>query len=286
MGKPSRGVVAVGGLSTGHARVGRPRPVPSADGSALLSAVGAWLVGVEPAVCAVIGPDFPSDLIRTITRAGIDLSRVQLAPAGDSPADDLEPSSDQVASVGPNWAVHVCGMSTLRQRAIIRAVNQRVALVTLDTVYRPARIEPDRKELLALASDCDAFLSGRGEVTHLWPGEPPREVLRHVARAGIRTAVIKLGLGGSIGIREGSITWMPAFPVTASGVTRGGDAYAGAFAAMFAVERDLPRAMAWAAAAASVVVESSDTLDVLTDYARRKVESRARTLTAELKPGR
>lgn len=285
MGKPSRGVVAVGALSSGYLGNRTARPFAGAGGSALLSAVGAWLVGVEAAICAVIGPDFPSDQIRIITRAGIDLSRVRLASADELSSDDLEPSVDQLASVSPNWAVHLCGMSIQRQRAIIHALNQRVALMTLDTIFIPARLEPDRKELLALAAQCDAFLPGRAEVSRLWPGEPPREVLRHLARSGARAAVIKLGLGGSIGIREGAITWIPAFPVTASDAARGGDTYAGAFAATFGADRDLARAMAAGAAAASVICESTDALDVLTEYGRKKTESRARTLLSELRQG-
>ena len=285
MGKPSRGALAVGSLSTVQVRTGKPRPIAGAGGSALLSAVGAWLVGADAALCAVIGPDFPSDLIRAITRSGIDLSRVRMATEEELAADVMEPSVDQLASVSPNWAVHLCGMSTMRQHAITRLVNQRVALLTLDTIYIPARIEPERKELLELAARCDAFLPGRAELTQLWPGEPPREILRLLARSGVRAAVIKLGLGGSIGIREGVITWIPAFPVTPSGVTRGGDAYAGAFAATYVADHELSRAMAWAAAAASVVIETSDVLDTLTDYGRKKVESRARTLLSELRQG-
>lgn len=285
MGKPSRGVVAVGRLSTTPFHLGKPRPIAGAGGSALLSAVGAWLVGADAAICAVIGPDFPNDLIRPLARAGIDLSRVRQATAAELAAGELDPSVDQLASVSPNWAVHLCGMSTRRQEAILRRVNQRVALVTLDTIYVAGNIEPEREQLIRIAAECDAFMPGRAEVTQLWPGEPPREVLRLLARHGVRTAVIKLGLGGSIGIREGVITWMPAFPVTASEAAAGGDAYAGGFAATFSIDRDLPRAMAWGAAAASVVCETSDLIDTLTDYARKKAESRARTLLSELRQG-
>jgi sugar/nucleoside kinase (ribokinase family) len=275
----------VGGLSTGYLGNERPRPTAGAGGSALLSAVGAWLVGAEAAVCAVIAPDFPGDQIRIITRAGIDLSRVRLASPDELSSGDLEPSADQLASVSPNWAVHLCGLSTRRQAAIIHRVNQRVALLTLDTIYIPARLEPERKDVLSLAAQCDAFLPGRAEVSQLWPGEPPREVLRELARSGARAAVIKLGLGGSIGIREGAIIWIPAFPIKASADARGGDAYAGAFAATFAIDRDLARAMAWGAAAASVVMESSIVLDVLSEYGRKKTESRARSLLSELRQG-
>jgi hypothetical protein len=218
----------VGGLSTGYLGNERPRPNAGAGGSALLSAVGAWLVGTEAAICAVVAPDFPADQIRIIMRAGIDLSRVRLATPDELSSDELEPSADQLASVSPNWAVHLCGLSTRRQAAIIHRLNQRVALLTLDTIYIPARLEPERKDVLALAAQ---------------------------------------------------------FPIKASAEARGGDAYAGAFAATFMIDRDLARSMAWGAAAASVVMESSVVLDVLSEYGRKKTESRARSLLSELRQG-
>jgi sugar/nucleoside kinase (ribokinase family) len=104
-----------------------------------------------------------------------------------------------------------------------------------------------------------------------------------LARRGVRAAVIKLGVGGSIGIREGAISRMPAFPVTASGATSGGEAYGGAFTARFSIDRNLPRAMAWATAAASAILESSMVLDQLTEFARRTAEFRARMLEADIR---
>ncbi|HEY4845834.1 MAG TPA: PfkB family carbohydrate kinase [Candidatus Dormibacteraeota bacterium] len=277
MGKPSRGVVAVGGLSFDRVRA-RYDPSSGADGSALRAAVGAWLVGVDAAVCAVIGSDFPTELIVGVTRAGVDVSRVRLAPDPDAVLGaDREPLPEQLASLGPRWSVHICGLTPVRQREILRAVNQRVALITLDTGQRSGKVEP----AVELAASADAFLPGQRDLAPLWPGIPPQDALRGLVRRGVRTAVIKLGTSGSMGIHDGAITSMPAYPVTASGTTGGGDAYAGAFSAMFAADRDLPRAMAWASAAASVVVESFATLDPLNEFGRGKVAYRARILEAE-----
>jgi sugar/nucleoside kinase (ribokinase family) len=279
VGNLSRGVVVFGGLSYARPRPTAAEPAAGADGSALRAAVGAWLVGADAAVCGVVGSDFPTGLILDITRAGIDLSR--LRPVTDQAAiagADMDPRPEQLASLSPRWSVHLCGLSPVRQREILRAVNQRAAVVTLDTVHRPGKAEP---AIVELATAVDAFLPGQREAAQLWPGKPPSDVLQGLARRGVRAAVIKLGTGGSIGIRDGAITSMPAYPVIASGVTGGGDAYAGAFAAIFAADRDLPRAMAWASAAASVVVESFATLDPLTEFGRSKVEYRARILEAE-----
>jgi hypothetical protein len=280
VGKRSRGVVAVGGLSIGRWRSVSSGAAPPADGSALRAAIGAWLVGVESAVCAVVDSAFPTDVILDITRAGIDLSRLRPRPEpGVSSDANGDPTPAQLAKLSPRWSVHVCGMALPHQRDIVRALTQRVALVTVDA---PGGGKSDADDVLTLAASCDGFLPSLKEVSELWPGQPPREVLRLIARRGVPAAVIRLGVGGSIGIHEGTITWMPAFPVTASGVTGGGDAYAGAFAATFAADRDLPTAMAWATAAASAVVESGETLDPLNAFARSRVESRARALLDEM----
>jgi sugar/nucleoside kinase (ribokinase family) len=283
MGKSSRGVIAVGRLSVDRDATVRADPPTSADGPALAAAVGAWLVGFEAAVCAVIGPDFPTRLLVEFTRAGIDTSRVR--PVGrpdDEPGADLDPLPEQLASLSPRWTVHICGLSLGRQREIVRAVSQRVACTTLD-IDLARTPELDVEDLLALAAQCDAFLPGHREVAQLWPGETPRAVLRLMARAGVRAAVIKLDAGGSLGMRDGDVVSMPAFPVTASGRIPGGDVYAGAFAAMYAADQDLGRAMAWATAAASVAIESNVLLGQVSDFARNRVEARARILDGAIK---
>jgi hypothetical protein len=282
VGKPSRGVVVVGGLAFDRVRMARQAPASGADGSALRAAVGAWLVGVDAAVCAVIRADFPTELIVGVTRAGVDLSRVRLAPdQKGGPGADLEPWPEQLVSLSRRWSVHLCGLSPARQREIMCAVNQRSAVITLDAAHVAGTVEADAEAIVDLATRSDAFLPGRNDAAQLWPGEPPRDVLLKLARRGVGTTVITLGAEGSIGIRDGAITSMPAYPVTLSGLTGGGDAYGGAFAAMFSGHRDLPRAMAWASAASSVVLESFAALDALTEFARSKVEYRARILEAE-----
>jgi ribokinase len=283
MGKSSRGVIAVGRLSIERVPTALADPPHSADGTALAAAVGAWLVGVDAAVCAVIAPDFPTRLILEITRAGIDTSRIRpVAPRDGLSRSDLDPLPEQLASLGPRWSVHICGLSPNRQREIVRAISQRVACITLDIDLAGTK-NPDVGEVVALAAECDAFLPGRKEVAQLWPGEAPRAVLRLMARAGVRAAVIKLGAGGSLGMRDGEIISMPAFPVAASGRMGGGDAYGGAFAAVYGADQDLRRAMAWATAAASVVVESHVALGQVSEFARNRVEARARILDGAMK---
>jgi sugar/nucleoside kinase (ribokinase family) len=283
MGKSSRGVIAVGRLSMDRASTVGADPPSSADGPALGAAVGAWLVGVDAAVCGVIGPDFPTWRILEFTRAGIDTSRLRPVGPGDGlPRADLEPEPEQLAGLSPRWSVHICGLSLGRQREILRAISRRVASITLDLDLTGGD-EPDLNDVLALAAQCDAFLTSHRDVAQLWPGETPRAVLRLMAHAGIRAAVIKLGAGGSLGMRDGDIISMPAFPVAAGGGLGGGDVYAGAFTAMYAADQDLRRAMAWATAASSVVVESNVLLGQVSEFARNRVEARARILDGAMK---
>ena len=281
VGKLSGGVVAVGALSMLSPPDGVQHSKPVAGGSSLLAAIGAWLVGREAAICALIGSEVSTELIRQLTRAGIDLSRSRSQSGiGET---QREPTPEQLASVSPSWSVHLCGLSPLCQRELQRAVAQRVMSVTVDTQRKAELAGADRQEIIQIAAAADAFLIGRGEVEALWPGEPPREVLRILGRQGVTTAIIKLGVGGSIGIQEGRISWMSAFPLTRPAATSGGDVYAGAFSAMFAPDRNLARAMAWATAAASTVMESPSPLDLLTEFGRRTVESRARVLETDLR---
>jgi sugar/nucleoside kinase (ribokinase family) len=283
MGKSSRGVIAVGRLSIDREPTVGADPPPSADGPALAAAVGAWLVGVDAAVCAVIAPDFPTRLILEFTRAGIDTSRIQPAAVADGSARaDLDPLPEQLASLSPRWSVHVCGLPAGRQREIVRAVSPRAASITLDVDLAGVE-EPNVNDFLALAAQCDAFLLGHMKVAQFWPGEAPRSVLRLMAHAGVRAAVIKLGAGGSLGMRQGEVISMPAFPVAASGRIPAGDLYSGAFAAIYAGDQDLRRAMAWATAAASVAVESNVLLSQISDFARNRVEARARILDGAMK---
>lgn len=251
-----RGLLAVGGVEATHA------------------AVGAWLAHADAALCSTLGAELRQELVRDLERAGIDTTRVR------STGEPL-PTADQLSGISAAWAVHLCAMPPHRQSELIDAVAGHVALVTLDTVFTVGEIEPEANDILTLAARCDAFLPSREDIAHLWPGQPPREVLRLLVRHGCRTAVIKLGRGGSIGIHDETITWMPAFPVTTSGSPGAGDAYCGGFAARYAADRNIAVAMAWGTAAASAVIESAGPFSALTEHSRRRVAQRAELLVRE-----
>jgi ribokinase len=294
-------MLSAGGISIDTIRTRDGDEGPHVGGNAVYAAAGAWLVGADAGLCARVGSDFPAELMRELERVRFDTSRVrstagrslkvtldyrsdprrQSYAADSGHNEELDPTPDQLGRLDRRWALHICGISPGRQRELIDAASGLAALLTLDTVVIPGEIEPDADGLLLMAARCDAFLPSREEVAHLWRGQPPREVLRMLVDAGCRAAVIKLGAGGSIGITDQTITWMPAYPATATDTTGAGDAYCGAFAATFAEDGDLKQAMAWATAAASMVIEVFGALSPLTDYARHTVAQRAHMLLSE-----
>lgn len=274
------GVVAVGALPTDP-----DAPDSTAangwTGNALLAAIGAWLVGVNAAVCSLVGRNPSDEPLRFFARAAVDVTSVGTASAREAKPDYSEPPPDQLDKLAQGWMVHLCRMSTPRQLEIVRAVRQRVALLTVDSAYRGDGVGAYRAELFEIAEDCDAIVLGRRDLEEVWPHESPREALRLLARSGARCVVMKLGGGAAIGFQGDVRTWIPGFPPGSPAIMPGGDAYAAAFAAAFADNRDLRRAMAWAGAAASAVVESASPLELLNDYGRRAVASRLKVLESQ-----
>lgn len=278
MARSSAGVVAVGGLPFDQAPSTSTASVPGPS-NAVLAAVGAWLAGGNTTICSVIPPEFPTELIRNIARSPIDLSRVRLVSAAEAASGIMEPIPEQLASVGSHWAVHVLRLSLPRQQEIVRAVSRRVTLTSVDIGDAPGMNGNGASAAPYALGDVALF--GRKEAERLWPRQSPRDALRLLAKRGRRVAVITLGSSGSIGIRDDVISWLPAFSMRKAAKWPGCDAYGGAFAAAFVSEFNLRRAMAWASAAASAVMESDSPFELMNEFARRTVASRARLLERE-----
>lgn len=274
MASSSSGVIVVGALPFDQATASTSGPPP---GNVLLGAVGAWLAGGRAAICSVIPPEFPTERIRDIARSPIDLSRVRLVSAAEATSGLTEPIPEQLASVGSSWAVHVLRLSRPRQQEIVRAVSPRVGLTSVDV----ADIRGINGNPVAATPLSDVALLGPREAERLWPKHSPRDALRLLAKQGRRVAVITLGPNGSIGIRDEVVTWMPAFPLRKTPSYPGRDAYGGAFSQALLAGFNLRRAMAWASAAASAVMETASPLELMNEFARRTVASRARLLERE-----
>lgn len=297
-------VLACGGLTIDWLQTRSDRYGPSLGGNAAFAAVGAWLAGADAEVVAVIGDDYPADLLGVLAAAGIGVSAVRRSPGPsfrvlldesgpqrvisylpDSGSNEyLDPLPSQLPELVPGDSVHVCAIPTASQRAIIEAVVGRVGIVTLDTVVIPGEIEPEASWLLALARQVSVFMPSRDEVEHHWPGAVEDD-LQELADAGCARVVVKLGPDGSIG-RDGSERIrVPAAASTVVDPIGAGDSYCGAVCARLGAGDSLSTAMRWGAAAASVIIEGHGAAHALTAAGRTRVADRVGELAERVATG-
>ena len=287
-------VIACGGLTIDWLQTAIGRFGPSLGGNAAYAAAGAWLAGAESEVVAVIGDDYPADLLAQLSGVGIGVSGVRTSPGPsfrvlldesgprrtisylpDSGHNDrLDPLPSQLPELQAGDGVHLCAIPTASQRALIDAIGDRPAVVTLDSVVIRGEIEPTTAELIDLARHVSVFMPSRDEVDHHWPGGV-EEAFRALADAGCARVVAKLGAEGSIG-RDGSET----IRVAAAGARvvdpiGAGDAYCGAVCARLAMGDSLRQAMSWGAGAASVIIEGHGAAFGLTAAGRARAAERA-----------
>lgn len=287
-------VMAIGGLTIDWLQTTTARHGPTLGGNAAYAAVGAYLAGAEASVVAVIGDDYPSELLAQLTQAGIDTThvrrstgpsfRVLLDESGPSRTmsylprsgrnDRLDPVAAQLPDDLAGSGVHVCAIPTASQRSLLDAIGERALVTTIDTIIIPGQIEPGADELLDMARITSAFLPSRQEVELLWPGDI-EVALVTLHEAGVPRVVIKMGAEGSLGLDDGGLCRIPAIETRVVDPTGAGDAYCGAFCARLAEGADLQAAMAWGAAAASVVIEGYGVGHALTVDARLRASDRA-----------
>lgn len=291
-------VVALGGLTLDWLQTPSGRHGPALGGNAAYAAIGAYLAGAEASVVAVVGDDYPPELLAQLTRAGIDTTRVRCSAGpsfrvlldesgpsrtisylpGSGRNDRLDPVPGQLLDDLTGWAVHVCAIPTASQRCLLDATRERALVTTIDTVIIPGQIEPGADELLDLAREASAFLPSREEVERLWPGDV-EAALATLGEAGVSRVVVKMGAAGSIGLDADGLCRVPAVETVVVDPTGAGDAYCGAFCALLADGADLQVAMAWGSAAASVVIEDYGAAHALAADGRRRVAARAARLS-------
>lgn len=290
-------VIACGGLTIDWLQTAQGRFGPSLGGNAAYSASGAWLAGADVEVVAVIGDDYPPELLAQLSDAGIGVGGVRTSPGpsfrvlldesgprraisylpGSGHNDRLDPLPSQLPELQSSDGVHICAIPTASQRALIEAVADRVGLVTLDSVVIRDEIEPPTAELLELARRASVFMPSRDEVDHHWPGGV-EAALGHLADAGCERVVVKLGAHGSIGWDGTRIIRIPAAEASVLDPIGAGDAFCGAVCARLAGGDSLRTAMIWGAAAASVIIEGHGAAAAFTPAARARVFERAARL--------
>lgn len=290
-------VLACGGLTIDYVQTATARSGPHLGGNAAYAAAGAWLAGAEAEVVAVIGDDFPGSLLDGLRAVGIGTSAVRRVDGpsfrvlldesgperimsylpGSGRNDRLDPLPEQLPALRAGDGVHVCGIPTPTQAAIVAAVEGAADVITLDTVVIAGEIEPDRAALLTTAKQVSVFLPSQAEVAHHWPGPLP-EALEHIVAAGVKRVIVKMGEMGSVGYDGTRMVRMPAAETTVVDSTGAGDAYCGATCARLSMGDDLSAAMAWAAAAASAIIEAHGVTHTLNETTRRRVAARAQGL--------
>lgn len=290
-------IVAVGGLTLDWLQTSSARQGPSFGGNAAYAAVGAHLAGADASIVAIIGDDYPPDLLDQVTQAGIETTHVSLSAGpsfrvlldesgpsrtisylpGSGRNDRLDPGPAQLPDDLSGSGVHLCAIQTASQRQLLDAIGDRALITTLDTVIIPDQIEPGADELLELAQAVSAFLPSRQEVERLWPGDLD-STLEALHRSGVSRAVVKMGADGSLGLDADGLCWMPAVETSVVDPTGAGDAYCGAFCALIADGADLRTAMAWGAAAASIIIEDYGAAHALAGDGRRRIAERAARL--------
>lgn len=287
-------VVALGGLTIDWLETASGRSGPALGGNAAYAAVGAWLADATADVVAVVGDDYPHELLDQLKSSGIGVDAVRVSPGPsfrvlldesgahrvisylpDSGHNDrLDPIPSQLRGLKPADAAHLCAIPPESQRALLDELAGTVGTITLDTVVIRGEIEPTAGELIDLGRQVSAFVPSRGEVEHHWPGRLDR-ALEVLLRSGVRRVVVKMGADGSLGRDENGMVNVPAVPVALIDPTGAGDAYCGAFCARLAAGDDLRNAMIWGAAAASVVIEGHGAAHVLSESGRKRAEERA-----------
>jgi ribokinase len=254
-------------------------------GNAIFAALGARLWSTRVGLSARIGPDYPRHHLTALEAAGIEL-RLSAVDAPSMHNWALYESQDTrrfIPWVGggthleqsllpvevPDRATaarvcHVAPMPLSVQALLVRHLAAREdVLVALDP--HDEYIDGHWAELLGLLPLLGLFLPSRREAALLYGRDSPEDAARAFAAAGPCVVVVKLGAEGSLVCERGStvIRHIPAVPVCAVDPTGAGDAYCGAFAAIFGQTGDALDAALKATVAASFVVEQRGATAIL-----------------------
>jgi ribokinase len=246
-------------------------------GNAIFAALGARMWSTRVGLSARVGTDFPRHHLAALESAGIELRLsavdtpsmhnwalyespdvrrfVAWSGAGTHLEQSLVP--DEVPDRARAARVcHVAPMPPSVQALLVRHLTAtggtRVALDPHDEY-----LDGHADELLDMLPQVSLFLPSRREAELLYGRDAPEDAARAFAASGPRVVVVKLGAEGSLVCESGGsiIHHIPVLPVRAVDPTGAGDAYCGAFAAVFAQGGSALDAARRATVAASFVVE-------------------------------
>jgi sugar/nucleoside kinase (ribokinase family) len=270
-------------------------------GNAIFAALGARLWAARVGLSARVGPDYPSAYLHALEATGIELRLSAVnAPSIHNWAlyedadtrrfvpwvrsgTHLQQSllSDEVPDEARAARVcHIAPMPLSVQANLVRHLARASdGLIALDP--HDEYIADQASLLQDLLPQLTLFLPSRREAALLYGHDAPDDAARAFARAGPRVVAIKLGAEGSLACAKDSdvVHHIPAIAVAAIDPTGAGDAFCGAFAAVFGQGGDVLEAARRATVAASFVVQHYGATTVV-PFDRDEAERRYRSLLA------
>lgn len=286
------GSVAIDRVATPTAETGRVL-----GGAASYAAIAASYFAPTRLV-AVVGGDFPAAFLRRLKRHRIDLSGLQVEPAGKtffwhgryhenfSGRDTVEVQLNVFERFSPElpepyrdsrYVMLGAIQPALQSHVIDRFPASRRPFVLADTF--DLWIHTTKPDLLRLLKRVDLFVINEDESLLLTGARDLTVAGARLRRLGPRAVIIKKGGHGSVLFHEDGYFAVPAFPVRrVVDPTGAGDSYAGAIIGYLAsVNRSdfaaVKRAMAYATAVASLTVESFS-VNRLSAAGRREIDAR------------
>jgi cytidine kinase len=300
-------VITVGELTLDEVvHEGGPCHWGQAGGGALFSAIGALLWGATPHLNAVVGRDYPDQLLARIRAGGIntdDVGRIdggslgiwllhedggfrhQVPKASGSSFRVLDESRPPFTPpIDTPFAVHLAPQTTEGQLA----AHEQLRDLAPVAVTQDVMIEPfvDRGPYLdgRAMTGSDAFLPSELELTQLWGPDPDvRALARWLAdTAGVDHLVVKRGAAGADIVDPDRVVRIPSIDVEAVDTTGAGDAFCGGFLVGLATTGDVTEAVIHGTVSASFVVETLGADEALQRCDRAAVEARADDLRRAL----
>ena len=248
-------------------------------GNAVYAALGARLWSDRVSIAARLGRDFPRQYLAELKGAGIELELTPVATRamrnwalyesderrrfvahldGGTHEEQALALSEVPAAAFEARMWHVAPLPPRSQGDLVRHAPSRVTLDPHDDY-----LTSESKALLELLPLIDAFIPSRQEAALLYGRDEPEAAAREMGKAGARVVVIKLGREGSLVYEHDQMWHVPSLDVKTVDPTGAGDAYCGAFAAVYAKSPDALEAARRATVAASFVVERQGATAIL-----------------------
>ncbi|MFD5114966.1 ribokinase [Streptomyces sp. NPDC058391] len=244
------------------------RTIPGGKGAN--QAVAAARAGGDVAMIGAVGADgFGEELRHTLTASGVDIDLLRTAEGPSGTAHivvDDEGHNAIVVVPGANGTVTCLGLGdeTLIETADALLLQLELPLSavlsgaeaarrhSVRTVLTPSPAQPLPPELLGVI---DLLVPNEHEAATLTGIADPHAAAEALLRQ-VPEVVITLGAAGSLYATRGARpVAVPATRVDAVDTTGAGDTYVGALVVALCEGRPMPRAMAWASAAAALCVQ-------------------------------